>query len=1247
VNKFQILLSLALLVPGVSGAKTVKDIIKDIQKKQGEIPVYKMKQKKKRDRVNLAIVQPSNSFSVVFPEGSAERNYEEKLNKEISQLQYLSKRLKGNETRQKIYIRLAKGYSEKAALIERREQENYDKQLKMFFAGSRSTKPSLRLTESKKYNRKALDLYKYYVKTYPKADDLDQALFFLGYNSMGLGQKKAAIGYYSSLSRRFPNSDYIDEANLSLGDYYFAQDRRSSAKKYYQKVSRDSRSPLGPLALYKLSWVNYKMGSHQQALKGLLKVIRLSKVAGVRNKKSVALAAEAKKDLPMFYAEAGDPKNALTYFTNIMSRKEAAKSIEKLAYYYVDKGDKEEAQFLFSKLIKLNPGDDRSFDYQYSLVNMQASTGREEAYEQELYKWVSQFGPKSKWAKSSKNRKKVNESLKKAEISLRSYVLKLHNQARESKSKAKMLRSEKGYRIYLKNFEKDEKSDEMRFYYAELLYELGAYKDAYTAYQEVGKSKYKAKANLNSVLSLEKLIPKDEEVRARVGKSTKEYPLSQDEKRFIESAQAYLSDSSNKEQRADIKYRVASIYYSHNYFGESEKVFKEIIREYPSSEYATYASDLIIDSYKLKKDYDGLEKAGKELIQIGQKSGGVQTSRVKSVLEKSAFKKVETLVGTAKPAVVAAGFLNFTKSYPSSVLRRKAYYNSGIYFEKAGEYKKALSAYSMVDMNQSDPKLYRDAQKFSAFIYEKMGHLRKAAGLYETMSESKVTSPKDKLSYLKNAAVIREGFNDVAGLKRILTKLKPIDTLNNRYMYDYRIAEVYKRIGNKKLAKASYLKFFNLAKGSPQLLVRSARHIGDYYYKAKNIDKSMYWFRAAVLTYDKYKRRGAKAAASDAAYAKFRLSDKLFFTYLAIKIPSDPKKQTRVITDKLKLVEKINKAMVEVIDFDDGYTIVSALNRQGQAYQHLTFSILTTPLPDGLSLEEQKTVKGLIEKQVKPFKVNAVTSYKKALEKGRALNTYNADYLNSLNELSKIDSSFVKFRIPYIADTQTIQFDVPTANAYPKALQAAQGTEDAVLDKVGEQLAKNSSDFKALFTLANFYHYKGFSKVSMIFIEKMSKQDRSRAEVLNVIGLNELIENDRRKAVKEFKSALKKDPSHTAAAVNLSSLYVKYGGYESTYELLKNKFSSPSLPSVIKATALNNYALGLLSKDRIDEAAAEWKAALSKSENYLPATGNLAILATTVQKNKKQSNQYLSQYKKLAKSQVDLDRIDLLENVKL
>lgn len=1247
MNKIKtiVLFSFILSIPLSLQAKTVRDIIKQIEKKQGSLPSYKEEKKRKRDRINLAIVAPSK-FSVVFPEGSAERNYEEKLNKEISQLIVLSKRLKSASTKQDIWMRLAKSYSEKAALIERRKQEEYDKKLKLYLAGSTKRKPSLNLSEAQTYNRRAVQIYKSYVKNYPKARNLDEALFFLGYNNMSLGHEDEAVKYYKVLSERFPNSEYIGEANLSLGDYYFDKDRRSSAKKHYEKVVR-SRSNLKVLGLYKLAWAQYKMNEGRSALGNLLKVIRYSSQSGARNKRQFALAQEAKRDLPIFYADAGDPKRALTYFTNVMPRKEAAKALEKLAYYYLDKGDQESARYLLSKLIRLNPQNEKSFDYQYALVNMQASSGKSELYERELYRWISQFGPKSTWAKSTKDKAKVGEALQKAELSLRSHVLALHKEAREQKDKYKMARAEKGYRIYLQSFAQGPHVPEMQFYYGELLYEMGAYRDAYKKYVAVKPSKYSAQAKLNAVLALEKIIPTDAETRKKVGTSTSRLPLTSDEMNFIKAGEAYLSDIKNREQRVEIKYRIASIYYSHNYFKESEKVFKEIIKEYPGTKYSQYASDLIIDSYKLKKDYAGLEKAGEELIQIGTKTGGVKTSKVKNVLEQSAFKKVEAMSQSEEPLKVAEAFKAFTQKYPASEYTNRANYNAGIYFEKAGKLQEALSAYSLVEPGVESKEIYAQSQKFSVLLYEKLGYLLKAADGYERLAALPITSVREKLKFLTNAAVIREGFNDPDGMARIFKTLKKYDNAKNTANYTYRLANVYKRTGNKSKALAHYLAFFNTAKGNPLFLVKSARELADNYYDVGNSDKANYWYRATKLTYEKFKKSGAKAGVADAAYATFRLSDKAFFDYLDVKIPSDPKKQAAAITKKLALVDKINKKMTEVINYDDGYAMVSALNRLGQSYQHLTFSILNAPLPSGLSPEELETVRKLLQDKVAPFKTNAESSYKKALEKGKSLGTFNSDYLNCLVELSKINSGYAKYRVPFLADGSLIQYDLSMQRKHPKVVMFSGQEENLVLTKASEQLSKDPENDETLFALAHFYYAKGFSGVSEIFLEKLSQDFKKTADYFVLKGLNQMLENNRRGAIAEFKKALQKDPNHVTASANLGALYSVYGGYQSAYQMLESIFSSSDIPKKSKAAVLNNYALGLISDDRIDEAVAELKAALSIEPNHIESVGNMAIVATMIQKNKNLRDQYLSQYKKLAKTQGDLDRIQIMEKEQL
>jgi len=268
VSKRKILLP--VLIAGFSmsqnayAAKTVKDVLKKIEKKKTNLPSVKKKKLGRSGKINLKIVKPSGKFSAVFPEGSAERIYEEKLNQEIQKLYSLSQRVNSPQTRGRVIMKLAKAYSEKATLSERRIQERYESNLKKYLAGSISRRPRLDLEKSKRFNKKALALYKLYIKEYPKNRDLDQALFFLGYNSMSVGQTQKAINYYKILSTKYKNSQFIQEANFSLGDYYFELENFPKARAYFSKVAKNQRTQLSTLARYKMAWVNRKQSRHER-----------------------------------------------------------------------------------------------------------------------------------------------------------------------------------------------------------------------------------------------------------------------------------------------------------------------------------------------------------------------------------------------------------------------------------------------------------------------------------------------------------------------------------------------------------------------------------------------------------------------------------------------------------------------------------------------------------------------------------------------------------------------------------------------------------------------------------------------------------------------------------------------------------------------------------------------------------------------------------------------------------------------
>jgi tetratricopeptide (TPR) repeat protein len=73
----------------------------------------------------------------------------------------------------------------------------------------------------REYNRKAIKLYEWFEKDFPRDPKIEPGHFFLGYNYFELGENKKGAAYYARLNRDFPNSPFVGESHFALGEYYF------------------------------------------------------------------------------------------------------------------------------------------------------------------------------------------------------------------------------------------------------------------------------------------------------------------------------------------------------------------------------------------------------------------------------------------------------------------------------------------------------------------------------------------------------------------------------------------------------------------------------------------------------------------------------------------------------------------------------------------------------------------------------------------------------------------------------------------------------------------------------------------------------------------------------------------------------------------------------------------------------------------------------------------------------------------
>ncbi len=1011
-----------------SGKKAVADMLKKPdrastvqvdQKKQTSLPSFndKIIQAGNHTPVNLSEVKPPRTSSFMEEAGSDDKAKLEKItDQQIQELYKMIEKFKGSPRRGELWLRLAELYVEKAGIIDFRRQTDFDLKMRDFHDGKIKVKPRLDLADARDYNKKAVQLYEWFIRDFPKDEKMDQALFFLGYNYFELNESKRGLVYYTRLTHEYPSSPFITESHFALAEFYFEAEKWKLAGEHYHEITKHKHHRLYGFSTYKEAWCFFRSGRTNEALRTMELLIRenreLAQQAAEGKKVSKArLEKEALRDIVLFYANEGSPQKATEYFTNIAGS-DASSYIEKLAYLYTDKGNRDGARVLFNYLIIKNPTTPKAFDYKYQVIQAYANATKTREFREELYSWVKDFGPSGHWYQTNKsNVELMDSSSKLRETTLKNWVLTQHQTAQNSHAKFSQGLAYEGYKVFLQEFPSGPATADMHFFFAELLYDMERYEEAGVQYRWVvdnaPTSKYGSKAAENIVLALEKNIPKDEEISATVGKSLDPVEFNSKVEKFVQVAQWYLTKFPKTDKTAEIKFRVGRLYYQHNQFDRAIPYFKEIVQNYPKTKYSEYSANLLLDIFNLKKDYAGLEKTGQELLAVPTIANSTAGADIRGVLEKAQFKKAQDLEINKDYGASAEQFESFAKQNAGSALVSAAHFNAGINYERAGSNGKAISNHALVlaSKNKEAEPLKQKSRRILAKLYQDAGMIEEAAKAYRNSAIEAGADPAAMNLYF-NAAILDEALGRnheaVQNFQTYFDKSKKADRVEAVFM----IAEINRRAGHQKDSAERYKEYFNFGLNNEKSVEASYR-MYDFYKAQQKTSEAEVWKRRTLTTQKKLNPNKKGAGASWAAKVLLDESTLAFHELKNIKIPENPAKQKKAVQQKIDRLNDLNQKLAEIIKYDSPEEIVGALNLGGRANQQIGEAFITAPVPKGLKPDELKQYKDGIQKVADPFFAKAKESFKTALERSSQLEVYGKESEYARENLKKIDSSAV------------------------------------------------------------------------------------------------------------------------------------------------------------------------------------------------------------------------------------------------
>ncbi len=957
---------------------------------------------------NLDAIKPTKSYEIINSKNLTEVvEYEKILDEQISELYKLTKKFQDSDKRGELWVRLAELYVEKGSLVDYRRQKDFDAKLLAFNKGKTKSKPVLNNDEAKTYFKKSVQLYEWFQKDFSNDPKIPQALYFLGFNYFELNDPKRGEKYYTELAERFPKSSFVDEASFALGEYYFENENWKEAYKRYAPVIKNTKHSLNAMATYKGAWCLYRLGRSQEALKYMEHIIQMNKVATDRDSRKqlkAKLEVEALRDIVVFYAAAGDSDKASKYFSKLVGE-QSFSYLEKLAYYYLDKGYKDAAHRTFKYLIEQKPDDPKAFEFQYQIVQVYFYAKNSQNFKSELYRWIQKYGPGSSWYKANQaNKELVDNSVKLREKTLRIWILQQHQTAQNSHTPGSQKSAAEGYQLYLSEFSNSPQTADMHFYYGELLYDSKRFDEAGIQYKWIvdnaPESKFYEGSATNLLIAVEKSLPTDKELSKRESKSLEPISLSPTVDRFMKASAWYLEKLPNSKKAVEIKFRQGRLLYLFNNFDDAAKIFREIVQKFPNTKYAEYSANLLLDIFNLKKDYIGLETAAGELLKNEKLAGTRAGQEIKEVLEKASFKKGQDLEQGQKYKESADVFMAFAAQNPKSSFVIAAFFNAGVNYEKAGENEKAKNGYLQVIQSKQDNKELKSKSKlFVAKLYQDAAIYDESIKLYKQLISESDKRDVNR-NYIYNIAVMKESMGQYSGaIKDYEAYAELIKSIKERTEILYLTADLYRKIEQWNKAQEKYKEYIDSNPGNGENLVEALYWVAHIYTRKGSSQAFSYQDKLLAVQ----KRLGGNKGAKWASIIKLSRAKDTYHDFIEIKIPANPEKQKKAVDEKVGMLNKLNKELNEVVKLNHPDSIISSLSLLGEANEHMASAILKAPLPKGLDAATEKQYREQLPKLADPFRIRASDSHKLALQRAWEFETYNDDYLKSLKFMSTLD----------------------------------------------------------------------------------------------------------------------------------------------------------------------------------------------------------------------------------------------------
>ena len=881
-----------------------------------------------------------------------------------------------------VMFRLAELYYEKSSDDQTLAMRDYEEQLKKLDPEKNITPPP----EPKVNFSNSIALYRKLISVFPSYKLNDASYYLLGYCEEKQEDFETARKSYEALIAAYPTSKFTTEAWVRIGEYLFeaydVPNALAKAADAYEHAIKDTKHPLYDKALYKLGWVYYRMDRFDDAVAQFIGLVDFYEAEAKRKKEDVVggdLRNEALQYTAISFVDEkwGSLAKAQETFAKLGGRTYEGEIYRRMADVYFDQTKHPEAIEAYRLVLQKNPLTKDAPQIQQRIVQAFERDRKLEDAFAESSKLSNMFVAGTPWHDKWKRDPDVIQAAGElAEKSLYSTAIYHHNQALVYKQEGKFDLAKpafetaaKGYGTYLARFPRSKKAYELEYYYAECLYYSLQFAEAAKHYSAIRDSsqdvKYQLDAAYTAVLAYQKMLELEQRAgttptykvltskdRAE-GEKITVVQLVPSETQLVAASDKFISMVKPGDDRSpQLAYKAAEVFYTHNQFEEARRRFELIINTYPKSEVAKYATNLIVETYLIDKNWAKVEEVAARLAKnkdvIDPKSD-LYKELTKFKLG-GRFKLAEELMAKGQYDEAAKKYIELVDEEPRHEFADKALNNAAVCYENVQRFDSALRLYERI-VNEYPSSKLADAALFRVAVNaEKSYDYDKAIDRYQKLVKD-YPQAKDRESALFNTARLLEGlqrYNEAATAFLRYADLYPKseDAPKNQF----RAALIYEKQNdyNKEIgALNEFVQKFSRDTTQAELVIDAKKRIGDANLKLKRDVEARKSFEAAA---DDFDRRGLKPdsapiAAEAAAYSRFQLAENVFAEFDRVHIGGTGKALVNSFNSKREAVKKVNAAYDRVVAYKRAEWTLAAFYRKGYILERFAETILATPVP--------------------------------------------------------------------------------------------------------------------------------------------------------------------------------------------------------------------------------------------------------------------------------------------------------------